>query len=108
MPQVNVLPLSGARLSVSCSRRMRTCPQVAKRLRRGPGLHHYHCLNHWAWARHVILISTYQALDGAGGVIFAAAFVLIWLTSLSLAAVALRTPREHSIPEAVVASGPSE
>jgi hypothetical protein len=83
-----------------------TCPRFAN-VAVGPG-YYYHCLNHWAWARHVILISTYEALNGPGGMIFAAAFVLVWLSSLCLAGVALRTPREHGIPEAVVAGGPSE
>lgn len=75
LPQVNVLHASAIVGNLFLPDR--SCPVVGS-LQLNPG-YYYHCLDHWAWGRHWILLDSFKALDRPAGVIFAAAFTGIWI-----------------------------
>ena len=41
--------------------------------------HYYHCIDHWAWARHWTLLDTFKGLGHLWDAVFAAAFVAVWI-----------------------------
>lgn len=53
----------------------RTCPGPLTPL---VPSYYYRCLNHFAWGRHWLLLSSLHALNDAWGVVFAVAFTAIW------------------------------
>ena len=67
------------------------CPRIAN-VQSDPG-YYYHCLDHWAWDRHLVLLSTFEALDEGGGRIFAVVFSLIWVGSVCVATRSLEAHR---------------
>ena len=46
----------------------------------GDPSYYYHCIDHYAWGRHWLLLSSFRALNGTWGIVFAVAFAAIWAT----------------------------
>jgi hypothetical protein len=69
--------------------------------------YYYHCIDHWAWGRHWILLDSFQAFDRLGGVLFALTCAAAWAWLVWFAGASDRPNRKHREPKAVVAgAGP--
>lgn len=74
LAQVNVLNAQAAVTMLFAPDR--TCPKLPSVL---DTAHYYHCIDHWAWARHWTLLDTFKGLGHLWGAVFAIAFVAVWI-----------------------------
>ncbi|MGH2915571.1 MAG: hypothetical protein ACRDMX_11340 [Solirubrobacteraceae bacterium] len=76
LPEVNVLhapQIVGALFLPDA-----TCPNPAGANVMVDPRYYYHCIDHWAWGSHSVLLSSFHALDQVSGSVYGVVFAVLW------------------------------
>lgn len=102
MPQVNVLHANAVVGGLFGPDQ--TCPVGANIFTNAS--YYYHCIDHWAWGRHMILLDSFKAFDNVGGMLFGIGFGAAWICLIFSAAPPWPRAKPREV-EAAVAGSPS-